>query len=99
MWSQSVVIIAPPAGDAMDLLKTVEDLAVEQTIAQAGVEAFDLAVLPKAAWLDVQGGDAESAQPLPHGVGDNSGPLPDRICWGGPWSMNRSASIFLAPPI
>lgn len=35
MWAQSVVMIAPPAGDAADLLKAVKDLAVEQLIRRA----------------------------------------------------------------
>jgi len=37
VWAQPIVMIAPPAGDAADFLKTVEDFAVEQVIAQAGI--------------------------------------------------------------
>lgn len=63
-----VVMIAPPAGDDPNLLKAVEDFTVEQLIPQAGIEAFDIAVLPRAAGLDIEGGDAEPAEPLAHCV-------------------------------
>lgn len=39
------VMIAPPAGDATNILKAVEDLAVEQFVPQAGIIIF-----PKASW-------------------------------------------------
>lgn len=54
-------MIAPPAGDAPDLLQTVEDFTVEQLIPQAGIEALDIAILPRAAGLDIEGGDAGQA--------------------------------------
>lgn len=38
MRADSVVMIAPPAGDAANLLKAVEDLAIEQLIAQTGID-------------------------------------------------------------
>ena len=44
-----VVVIAPPAGDDPHLLKAVEDLAVEQFVAQAAIEAFDIAELNRRA--------------------------------------------------
>lgn len=81
MRAQSVVMIAPPAGDAADLLKAVEDFAIEQFIAQASVEAFDIAVLPGASGLDVKRGDAEPAQPFPHCIGNELGAVvgPDML--------------------
>ena len=39
----------------LGLAESVEDFAVEQLVAQAGVEALDVAVLPGAAPLDVGG--------------------------------------------
>ena len=62
MRAQSVVMIAPPPGDAADLFQTVEDLAIEQLIAQAGIEAFDITILPRAAGLNVERGDTEAAE-------------------------------------
>jgi hypothetical protein len=38
VWAQSVVILAPPARDVADLVQAVEDLAIEQFIAKAGVD-------------------------------------------------------------
>lgn len=81
MRAQSVVMIAPPARDAADLLQTVEDLAIEQFITQAGIEALDIAVFPRATGLDVEGGDTEAAQPSAHCMGDELGAIigPDML--------------------
>jgi hypothetical protein len=38
VWAQLVVVIAPPTGDGADLIQGIEDLAIEQFIAQAGIE-------------------------------------------------------------
>jgi len=44
----------PPAlDDDHRFFERVEDLAVEQLVAQLRVEALDVAVLPRIAWLDV----------------------------------------------
>ena len=44
------VVVAPPArDDDLGLAESVEDFAVEQLVAQASVEALDVAVLPGAA--------------------------------------------------
>jgi hypothetical protein len=44
----------PPGLDQNFCLpQAVEDLAVKQFIPQLAVEAFAIAVLPRAAWLDV----------------------------------------------
>src|SRR2546429_7460416 len=47
-----------------------QPLPVEQLIAKAGVEALDVAVLPRAAPLDVGGLGTDSRDPLLHGLGD-----------------------------
>ena len=39
---------APALDDDLGLAQNVEDLAVERLIAKAGVEALDVAVLPRA---------------------------------------------------
>jgi len=81
--AQPVVVIAPPAGDAADLLKAVEDLAVEQFITQTGIEALDITILPGAAGLDIQGGDAETPKPFAHRMRDELGAVvgPDMLRW------------------
>jgi hypothetical protein len=42
-------IALPTLDDDLGLAQSVEDLAVEQLIAKAGVEALDVAVLPRTA--------------------------------------------------
>ena len=50
--------------------KRVEDLAIEQLIAKAGVEALDVAVLPRTAPLDIGSLGADSGDPSLDGLGD-----------------------------
>ena len=73
--------IAPPTGDDPHLLEAVENFAVEQFVTQAGVEALDIAVLPWAARLDVEGGNAQPAQPFSHDIGHKFGAIigPDML--------------------
>ena len=52
------VMIAPPAGDATNILKAVEDLAVEQFVLQAGIE-FRYNSFPKGFLVNGERGDAE----------------------------------------
>src|SRR6266566_1076248 len=48
------IVMAPPAfDDDLSFSEGVEDLAIEQLIAKAGVEALDVAVLPRTAPLDI----------------------------------------------
>src|SRR5207302_10883690 len=65
-----VVVASPALDDDLGLAQSVEDLAVEQLIAKASVEAFDVAVLPRTASLNVSGLDADSSDPFLHGLGD-----------------------------
>jgi hypothetical protein len=44
-----VVVASPALDDDLGPAQSVEDLAVEQLIAKAGVEALDVGVLPGAA--------------------------------------------------
>ena len=46
-----------------------EDLSVEQFVSKFPVEAFDIAILPRAPWFDKQGRHLESSQPLTDGSG------------------------------
>lgn len=65
-------MIAPPAGDAPELLQTVEDFTIEQFIPQAGIKA-----------LDIEGEDAEPTEPFAHRMGDDLGAVvrPDMLGW------------------
>src|SRR5688500_16798112 len=68
------VVVPPPALDNdLRLSQRVEDFAIEQFIAQAGIEAFDEAVLPWAASFDVGGPCTHGCNPVLHGFGDEFG--------------------------
>ena len=65
------VVVAPPArDDDLGLAESVEDFAVEQLVAQASVEALDVAVLPGAAPLDVGGLGTDTRDPFLYRLGD-----------------------------
>src|ERR1700730_632235 len=70
MRANGVVVPSPTLDDDLGLAQRVEDLAVEELIAQARVETLDEAVLPWAARGDVGGLSADGADPLLHGLGD-----------------------------
>src|ERR1700757_2512991 len=58
------IVMAPPAfDDDLSFSEGVEDLAIEQLIAKAGVEALDVAVLPKTAPLDIGSLGGDSGDP------------------------------------
>jgi len=72
--------VAPPAlDDDLGLAESVEDFAVEQLVAQASVEALDVAVLPGAAPLDVGGLGTDTAIQSCTALATNSGPLSERM--------------------
>src|SRR6266478_4541863 len=83
------IVMAPPAfDDDLSFSEGVEDLAIEQLIAKAGVEALDVAVLPRTAPLDIGSLGADSGDPSLDSLGDELrsvvGPdahtdLPDRL--------------------
>src|SRR5262245_66539081 len=70
MRPNRIVMASPALDDDLSLAQSVEDLAVEQLIAKAGVEALDVAVLPRAAPLDVGGLGTDSRDPFLHCLGD-----------------------------
>ena len=64
MRSNGVVVVAPLADDDLGFFQAVEDLAVQQLIAQLAVEAFAVTVLSGASRFDVEGLRAHACQPL-----------------------------------
>lgn len=65
------VVVPPPALDHDPRLgEAVEDLAVQELVAELGVEALAVPVLPWAARLDEGGSGAHSRDPLTHRLGD-----------------------------
>lgn len=66
----AVIVLAPLFDDDLGLLQCVEDFAVEQLVPEAGVEALDIAVLPRRPWGDVCRLRSHGADPVPHFLGD-----------------------------
>ncbi len=65
------IVIVPPAFDHdLGLLECVEDLSVEQPIAQLAVETLAIAILPRTARLDVRGLGSNGDDPIPQRLGD-----------------------------
>jgi hypothetical protein len=64
------VVVAPPAlDDDLGLAQGVEDFTIEQLVAEASVEALDVAVLPRTARLDVSSLGADCRDPFLHSLG------------------------------
>jgi hypothetical protein len=70
MRPDSVVVPSPAFDDDLGFAQCVEDLAVEELVAQTCIEAFDEAVLPRAAWRNVGGLRPDRADPILYGLGD-----------------------------
>ena len=79
MRPNRIVMASPALNDDLGLAQSVEDLAAEQLIAKAGVEALDVAVLPRTAPLDIGNFGADSGDPSLDASATNSGPLSDRM--------------------
>jgi len=75
MRPDRVVVSPPTLDDNLCFLQRVEDLAIQKFIAQARVEAFDVAVLPRAARRDVGGLGTNGGDPLLQGFGHELGPI------------------------
>src|SRR6202050_650348 len=59
-----VVLHAPPLRQNLCLLQRVEDLAIQELIAQLSIETFTVPVLPWTSRFDIQRPRAHSPQPL-----------------------------------
>src|SRR5262245_26090588 len=70
MRPNRIVMASPALNDDLGLAQSVEDLAAEQLIAKAGVEALDVAVLPRTAPLDIGNFGADSGDPSLDSLGD-----------------------------
>src|SRR5580658_5155170 len=75
MRADRIVVASPALDDDLGFTQRVEDLAVEQLIAQASIKAFDEAILPRAAGGDVCRLCADRGDPLPHRGGEELRPV------------------------
>ena len=64
-----VVVMAPALDENLGFEEGVEDLTVEQLVAQLAVEAFIVAILPGASGLDVEGLHTDPGEPGLDGLG------------------------------
>src|SRR5579872_1629158 len=64
VWPFGVVVDAPAFRQHLRFLQRVEDLSVEKLIAQSGVEALAVAVLPRRSRFDIKSACADAGQPL-----------------------------------
>jgi putative transposase len=91
--SLGVVVLAPGFDDGSRFGEAVEDLAIEQLVAELRVEALAVAVLPRRSRLDERGAGANGGNPLPYGPGDELGAMvrADMARWSAPekWSSLR----------
>lgn len=69
VWTQRVVVLSPTFDEDGGFPQRVEDLPVQELVPELAVEAFVVAVLPWAAWLDVERLHADPAKPVVHGMG------------------------------
>ena len=69
MRANGVVVMSPCFDHDLGLLERVEDLAVEQLIAELSVEAIVVAVLTGAAWLDAGGPRPDGSDPVSERLG------------------------------
>ncbi len=68
MWSFRVVVFPPFFDQGLRFTQAVEDFAVPQLIAEPGVEAFAIPVLPWAASFDVRGLCTDGFDPVLDGL-------------------------------
>ena len=66
MRPNGIVVTAPTLDYDLGFPQRVEDLAIEQFVTQAGIEALDVAVLPRTAGFDVGRLRPDCADPVLH---------------------------------
>jgi len=75
MWSDRIVVPPPLLDQHLGLVERRELLTCQQLVAELGVEALAVAVLPRAARLDEERLDADPAKPLAHVAGNELRPI------------------------
>ena len=75
MGTLRVVVQTPALDDDPRLCEAVEDLTVEQFVAELGIEALAVSVLPRTARLDERGLGPHSGDPFSHRLGNELGTI------------------------
>jgi len=63
-------MLAPAFDDDLRLAHRMEDFAVDQLVAQTGIERLDIAIIARAARRDIGGLRTNRRDPLLHNFGD-----------------------------
>jgi hypothetical protein len=92
-------VLASLVDDGTGLLQAVEDFSVEQFVAQFAVEAFAIAVLPRAAGLNVKSFWLQALRTSCGIFVVISAPLSDRMCSGTPLASITSAIVSVTPKL
>src|SRR5450755_4847197 len=92
-----VVVFAPPLRQNLCLLQRVEDLAVQELIAQLPVETLTVPVLPWTPRFDVQRLRAHFPQPLPQLLGNKLRPIVRTNMLGYPAHQHHIRQRFRSP--
>src|SRR3982751_1649496 len=71
--SNPVGMIAPSPDHDLSLFEAGEDLPLQARVPEFPIEALAVAVLPRAAWGNVQGLRSKPGQPLAQSLGDHLG--------------------------
>ena len=75
MRPDRVEVVPPALDNDLGLAQGVEDFAIEQFIAQAGIKALDIAIFPGATWYDGGGLCADRCDPILHSLGHKLWPI------------------------
>jgi len=70
VWALRVVVPSPLLNDDPGFIEAVEDLSVQELIAEPGIEALTVSVLPRRPRFDVGGLGTDSLDPLPDRIRD-----------------------------
>jgi len=83
VWSEGIILLAPPFYEHLRLFEGVEDLPIEQFISEFAVEAFAVAVFPRASWFDVQSSYSCSFKPFTYSLSGKFRSVirPDMLRW------------------
>ena len=70
MRPDGVIMAPPPFDQHLCFVECRKDLSIEQLVAQLGIEALIISVLPWAARLDIERLDADPLEPAADGFGN-----------------------------
>ncbi len=79
MATMSAVLPSQLLDQDFGFLQCVEDLRIQELITELAVEAFAVPILPWTAGLDLEWLHIQPIEPVPYGLGHNSGPWTEKL--------------------